>query len=75
VPPPAPPPVVKVSVLVRLPIALTEPCAKPPSRRIATDVDLLEAADAFKVWGECNANKLKAIAAAQSDPTLGEAAE
>ena len=60
-PPPPPAPVVAVPVMVRIPIGLTEPCAQPPRRTIRTDVDLLEAADAFKVWGQCNANKLKAI--------------
>jgi len=60
-PPPPPAPVVAVPVLVRIPIGLTEPCARPVRRAIRTDVDLLEAADAFKVWGQCNANKLRAI--------------
>lgn len=60
-PPPPPAPVVAVPVLVRIPIGLTEPCAPPTRRAIRTDVDLLEAADAFKVWGQCNANKLRAI--------------
>jgi len=60
-PSPGPAPVVEVPVLVRIPIGLTEPCAKPAARHIETDIDLLEAADAFKVWGQCNANKLRAI--------------
>jgi hypothetical protein len=64
---PAPLPVheVKVPVLVKIPIGMTTPCETPPRRPIATDVDLLEAADAFKVWGACNAAKLKAIETAQ----------
>ena len=59
---------VKVPVPTPLPAAMTEPCAKPARRAVATDVDLLTAADAFKVWGECNAAKLRAIAEAQPDP-------
>jgi hypothetical protein len=47
---------------------MTEPCARPARRPIATDVDLLAAADAFKVWGACNAAKLEAISAAQPAP-------
>jgi hypothetical protein len=62
---PPPPPVVQVPVAVRIPIAMTEPCARPERRPLRTDVELLEAADAFKVWGECNAAKLRAIEAAQ----------
>ena len=56
---------VKVPVVTPLPAAMTEPCPKPPRRAVATDVDLLNAADAFKVWGECNAAKRRAIAGAQ----------
>jgi hypothetical protein len=66
--PPAPPVIVKVPVPTPLPAAMTEPCAKPSRRPIATDVDLLTAADAFKVWGACNAAKLQAISAAQPAP-------
>jgi hypothetical protein len=65
IPAPAPLAVVKVPVATPLPAAMTASCARPPRRPIATDVDLLAAADAFKVWGECNAAKLAAIAAAQ----------
>jgi len=63
--PPAPTSLVKVPVVVPLPAAMILPCPKPARRPIATDVDLLTAADAFKVWGECNAAKLNAIAATQ----------
>jgi hypothetical protein len=71
--PPLPEPVIAVPVLVRIPIDLTEPCETPPRRPLATDVDLLAAAEAFKVWGQCNANKLTAIrglsdAAATANP-------
>ena len=59
--PAIPAPVVEVPVLIRIPIDLTEPCAAPVSRRLSTDVDLLIAAEAFKVWGQCNAGKLAAI--------------
>jgi hypothetical protein len=69
IPPPVPPVLVKVPVPTPLPAAMTEPCDKPVRRPIATDVDLLTAADAFKVWGECNAAKLQAISAAQPTPT------
>ena len=65
IPAPIAPVLVKVPVLVPIPAAMTEPCPKPARRAIATDVDLLTAADAFKVWGECNAAKLLAIAGAQ----------
>jgi len=65
IPAPLPMHEVKVPVLVRIPIGMTTPCETPPRRPIRTDVDLLEAADAFKVWGQCNATKLKAIAEAQ----------
>jgi hypothetical protein len=61
--PPIPAPVVEVPVLVRIPIDLTEACPEPKARRLATDVDLLAAAEAFKVWGRCNASKLSAIQA------------
>ena len=66
--PPTLPAVVKVPVPTPLAAAMTEPCAKPVRREITTDVDLLTAADAFKVWGECNAAKLRAIAEAQPAP-------
>jgi hypothetical protein len=63
---PAPPPViVKVPQLVPLPEDATTPCSKPQARPIRTDVDLLRAADAMKVWGQCNQNKLQAIKEAQ----------
>jgi hypothetical protein len=64
IPAPLLPQVVDVPVLVRLPIAMTTPCPEPPRRAITTDVELLEAADAFKVTMRCNAAKLKAIEAA-----------
>lgn len=64
IPPPPPAPVVAVPVAVPLPVGMTEPCPKPAYRIIRTDVDLLAAADAFKVWGACNAAKLRAIAKA-----------
>ena len=57
-------PVVAVPVEAALPSAMPEPCPRPPYRVIRTDVDLLAAADAFKVWGACNAAKLRAIAQA-----------
>ena len=60
------PQVVDIPVLVRIPIGMTEPCPEPPRRSVTTDVDLLEAADAFKVAMRCNAAKLKAIEAAQA---------
>jgi hypothetical protein len=60
------PQVVDVPVLVKIPIGMTEPCPEPPRRAITTDVDLLAAADAFKVAMRCNAAKLKAIAEAQA---------
>jgi hypothetical protein len=61
------PQIVDVPVLVKLPIGMTEPCPEPPRRPIATDVELLEAADAFKVAMRCNAAKLKAIEQAQAE--------
>ncbi len=57
-------------VLVRIPIGMTTPCPEPPRRAVATDVQLLETADAFKVAMRCNAAKLKAIEAAQA-PAAG----
>jgi hypothetical protein len=53
--------VVKVPQLVPLPADATTPCPEPKARPIATDVDLFNAAMAFKVWGTCNAAKLGAI--------------
>jgi hypothetical protein len=50
-----------VPTYVALPDDATTACAKPQPRPIKTDVDLLRAADALKVWGQCNANKLTAI--------------
>jgi hypothetical protein len=61
IPAPLLPQVVKVPVLVGIPIGMTAPCPEPPRRAITTDVELLEAADAFKVAMRCNAAKLKAI--------------
>jgi hypothetical protein len=66
IPVPLLPAMVDVPVLVRIPIGMTEPCPEPPRRAIRTDVELLEAADAFKVAMRCNAAKLKAIEAAQA---------
>lgn len=57
--------IVKVPSYISLPADATTPCLKPQARPIRTDVDLLKAAQAFAVWGECNSNKLKAIEAAQ----------
>lgn len=57
--------IVKVPSYISLPADATTPCFKPAARPIRTDVDLLKAADAMKVWGQCNANKLRAIEAAQ----------
>lgn len=68
IPAPLVPQVVSVPVLVRIPIGMTTPCPEPPRRAVATDVDLLEAADAFKVAMRCNAAKLRAIEAAQPMP-------
>lgn len=65
---PIPPPaavVVNVPTYVALPLDATTPCPKPQARAIRTDVDLLRAADAFKVEAACNANKLRAIEDAQ----------
>jgi len=61
IPLPLMPQTVDVPVLVRIPIGMTEPCPEPPRRAITTDVELLEATDAFKVAMRCNAAKLKAI--------------
>jgi hypothetical protein len=71
IPAPLLPQVVDVPVLVRIPIGMTEPCPEPPRRAIRTDVELLEAADAFKVAMRCNAAKLQAIEAAETD-AVGE---
>jgi hypothetical protein len=63
---PAPPPVIiHVPTFVALPADATTPCPKPQARPIKTDLDLLKAADAFKVWGMCAQNKLEAIRANQ----------
>jgi hypothetical protein len=63
---PAPPAVVvKVPTFVPLPSDATEPCPRPQPRLIRTDVDLLRAADAWRVTAICNANKLAAIKGAQ----------
>ncbi len=63
---PAPPPImVEVPTFVPLPADATTPCPKPQPRPIRTDLDLLKAADAFKVWGMCMQNKLAAIREAQ----------
>lgn len=59
--PPTPPTVIKVPVLQPIPASMTAPCAEPSKRPLTTDVELLEAADAFKVEARCNAAKLKAI--------------
>ena len=66
---PLQPQVVDVPVLVRIPIGMTTPCPEPPRRAIATDVELLAAADAFKVAMRCNAAKLKAIEEVQAPST------
>jgi hypothetical protein len=63
------PQTVNVPVLVKLPPGMTDPCPEPPKRTVVTDVQLLEAADAFKVAMRCNAAKLRAIAAAQPKET------
>lgn len=65
------PQIVDVPVLVRIPIGMTAPCPEPQRRAIATDVDLLETADAFKVAMRCNAAKLKAIEQVQARDTGG----
>jgi hypothetical protein len=65
IPGPLLPATVDVPVLVRIPIGMTEPCPEPPRRPVGTDVELLAAADAFKVAMRCNAAKLRAIEAAQ----------
>jgi len=72
IPAPPLPAIVEVPVLVRIPIGMTEPCPEPPRRPIRTDVELLEAADAFKVAMRCNAAKLQAIEAAQAHVIGGE---
>lgn len=64
IPPPATV-VIHEPTYVALPADATDPCPEPQARTIATDVDLLRAADAFKVAMRCNANKLKAIQGAQ----------
>lgn len=64
IPPPAAV-IVHVPTFVSLPPDATDPCPKPQARPIRTDVDLLRAAQAFGVWGQCNANKLAAIRQAQ----------
>lgn len=63
----APPAAVIVSVptFVALPPDATDACPKPQARPIRTDVDLLRAADAWRVTAICNQNKLAAIRAAQ----------
>jgi hypothetical protein len=66
IPAPLLPQVVNMPVLVRIPIGMTEPCPEPPRRAIETDIDLLEAADAFKVAMRCDAAKLQAIERAQA---------
>jgi hypothetical protein len=71
IPLPAMPQIVDVPVLVRIPIGMTAPCPEPQRRAIATDVDLLETADAFKVAMRCNAAKLKAIEQVQARDTGG----
>ena len=71
IPLPLMPQIVDVPVLVKIPIGMTEPCPEPPRRPIATDVELLEAADAFKVAMRCNAAKLKAIEQAQAGAAGG----
>lgn len=57
--------IVKVPSYISLPADATTPCLKPQARPIRTDVDLLKAADAWRVTAICNSNKLKAIEAAQ----------
>lgn len=62
--------VVRVPTFVSLPDDATTPCPEPQRREIATDVQLLETADAFKVAMRCNAAKLAAIRSAQpKEPT------
>lgn len=65
IPAPQLPVTVKVPVLVQLPAGMTDPCADPPRRTVTTDVQLLEAADAWKVAKRCSDSKLRAIQAAQ----------
>ena len=71
IPLPLMPQIVDVPVLVRIPIGMTEPCPEPPRRAITTDVELLEATDAFKVAMRCNSAKLKAIEQAQAGAAGG----
>jgi hypothetical protein len=61
VPKPLPPTVVEVPVYVSLPPERTQPCPEPQRRPVNTDVDLFNAADAWKVTARCNAAKLRAI--------------
>lgn len=57
--------VVKVPTYISLPADATMPCPKPEARPVTTDVDLLQAAMAFKVQAQCDENKLAAIRKAQ----------
>lgn len=57
--------IVKVPTYISLPVDATMPCPKPAARPVATDVDLLQAAMAWRVTAECSANKLAAIRSAQ----------
>jgi hypothetical protein len=63
---PAPAPIVKVPVLVKLPLLMTLPCAEPPSVPIETDVDLLNNRDAWRVTARCANQKLRDIDQAES---------
>lgn len=65
IPAPMLPQTISVPVLVAIPITMTTPCEEPRRRNIFTDVQLLEAADAWKVVARCNAAKLRAIADSQ----------
>jgi hypothetical protein len=69
IPAPLMPVTVSVPVLVPLPPSMTVPCDEPQKRVIATDVQLLEAADSWRVTAKCDAAKLKAIQQAQPPVT------
>lgn len=68
---PAPAPIVKVPVLVRLPLSMTQPCPEPQGRPFDLDADLLADRDAWLVTAKCANNKLRDADKAQRQAIEG----
>jgi hypothetical protein len=68
---PAPAPLVKVPVLVKLPLSMTQPCLEPQGRPLEIDADLLADRDAWMVTAKCANQKLKDADKAQQQAIEG----